>query len=120
LLFTNKWENWKKPLHIVHSIILSLLWVALIILLTVLFKTIPIYVSIIAGCCFAFHILLVFAKNLGFPKLLAICFFTTIGLNIFLNTAIYPSLLKYQTGSVAAGFINDHKLPKENVLSMEM
>ncbi|MEJ7588238.1 MAG: hypothetical protein WKI04_11820 [Ferruginibacter sp.] len=45
-----------------------------------------------------------------------ICFFTTIGLNVFLNTFFYPSLLKYQAGNIAAKFINDNRLPKDSVV----
>lgn len=115
LLFTNRRRNWRKPLLIIHAIIFSLLWILLILLISIPFKTIPIYATIIAGCCFIFYILLVFAKSLTFPKLLGICLYTTIGLNVFLNTAFYPALLQYQTGNIAARFINENKLPKEKV-----
>ena len=115
LLFTKKWINWKKPLFVLHVIIFSLMWILIICLIAFPFKNIPIVVSIIAGLCFVFYLLLTFAKSLQFPKLLAICFFTTIGINVFLNTAFYPALLKYQTGNIAAKFINDNKLPKEKV-----
>ncbi len=116
LLFTNKWIGWRKPLFITHAIIFTLLWIALLLLMIIPFESIPLYAGIIAACCFAVFILLVFAKSLYLPKLLAICFFTSIGLNVFLNTAVYPSLLQYQTGNEAAKFINDKKLPKDKVL----
>ncbi len=115
MLYANKWKGWNKPLLIIHSIIFSLMWIALILLITIPFKTIQLYTGIAAGCCFAFFLLLVFAKSLPVPKLLAICLYTSIGLNIFLNTAFYPSLLQYQTGNIAARFINDNKLPNEKV-----
>ncbi|MEP7109065.1 MAG: glycosyltransferase family 39 protein [Ferruginibacter sp.] len=115
LVYNKKWRNWKKPLFIIHTIVFSLLWILLILLITLPFETIPLYVGIVAGCCFAVFILLVFTKNLSFPKLVAMCLFTSIGINIFLNTAFYPALLKYQTGNIVAGFINEHKLSKENV-----
>ena len=111
----NKWSNWRKPLVVIHAIIFILLWIALLALIFIPFKNIPIYAGIIAGCCFAFFILLVFAKNISFPKLLAICFFTSVGLNIFLNTAFYPTLLQYQAGNIAAQYINENKLPKDKV-----
>ena len=116
LLFTNKWSGWRKPLFVTHAIIFTLLWIALLLLIIIPFKNIPLYAGIIAGCCFLVFILLIFAKSLYLPKLLAICFFTSIGLNVFLNTAIYPSLMQYQTGNAAAKFINDKKLPKDKVL----
>jgi 4-amino-4-deoxy-L-arabinose transferase-like glycosyltransferase len=115
LLFINKWRNRKRPLLIVHMIVCILLWLALLLLLFIPFKNIPFYVFIIACGCFAFFILLLFAKNLALPKLLTITVFTSIGINIFLNTVVYPSLLHYQTGNIAARFINDNNLPKQNV-----
>ncbi len=115
LLHFNEWRNWKKPLLVIHSIIFSLLWIALILLITIPFKNIPLLAGIIAGCCLVVFILLIFAKSLPFPKILAICLFTSIGLNIFLNTVFYPSLLKYQAGNMAAKFINENHLPKERV-----
>jgi len=111
----NKWSNWRKPLVVIHAAIFTLLWIALLALIFIPFKNIPIYAGIIAGCCFIFFILLVFAKSISFPKLLAICFFTSIGLNIFLNTAFYPALLQYQAGNIAAQYINENKLPKDKV-----
>ncbi|MBC7889418.1 MAG: glycosyltransferase family 39 protein [Ferruginibacter sp.] len=115
LLYSNQWRNWKKPLFVMHSFIFALLWIMLILLITLPFKNIPPYVGILAACCFAVFILLVFSKRLTVPKLLAICLFTTVGLNVFLNTAFYPALLQCQTGNIAAKFINDNKLPKQNV-----
>jgi len=96
-------------------IVCILLWITLLLLLFIPFKNIPLYVGMIACGCFAFFILLLFAKNLALPKLLTIIVFTSIGINIFLNTAVYPSLLQYQTGNIAARFINDNNLPKQNV-----
>ena len=115
LLFTNKWNKLKKPLFTLHAIIFSLLWIALVLLVTLPFKTIPLYTGVLAGIAFCFFLLLVFAKGLSFPKLLVICLFTTVGLNVFLNTAFYPALLQYQTGNIAASFINKNQLPKERV-----
>jgi hypothetical protein len=59
-------------------------------------------------------------KTFTIPKILAICLFTSIGLNIFLNTAFYPALLKYQTGNIAAKFIEEKKLPKKPYTFTEM
>lgn len=115
LLYTYEWVKWRKPLYIGHSIIFSLLWIALILLLIFPFKHIPAYVAIFSCICFMVFIWLVFTKKLSLPKLLAICFFTSIGLNIFLNTAFYPSLLQYQTGNIAARFIRDNNILKSNV-----
>ncbi len=115
LLFTNKLKTLQKPLLVVHVIVFLLLWMALLVLLFIPFKNIPLYVCVIAGGCFAFFIVLLFAKNLSLPKLLTTTAFITIGINIFLNTALYPALLQYQASYTAARFINDSKLPKQDV-----
>jgi 4-amino-4-deoxy-L-arabinose transferase-like glycosyltransferase len=115
LLYSGTWKKWLKPLFAVHSVIFSLMWTVLIFLLTVPFKDIPLYAGILAGCFFAVFIFLVFSKSRSFPKLLAICLFTSIGLNIFLNSFFYPALLKYQKGNIAARYINDNRLPKEKL-----
>ena len=115
LLFTNKFNSCKKPLLITHYIIFALLWVVLMALISLPFTTIPIYVKILAACCFIVYLVLVFTKKISFPKILMLGFFTSIGLNIFLNTAFYPSLLQYQKGNIAAKYIIDNKLPKDKV-----
>lgn len=115
LLFTHNWNSWKKPLLIIHSVIFALLWVVLIALISLPFATIPLYVKILSLACFIVYLILLFTKNTSFPKILLLGFFTTIGINIFLNTAFYPSLLQYQTGNIAAKFIVENKLPKEKV-----
>jgi 4-amino-4-deoxy-L-arabinose transferase-like glycosyltransferase len=115
LLFTAKWSSWKEALLIFHSIVFAILWLALILLLAIPFEDIPAIVPLLAGCFLVIYLLLVFQKNSVFPRLLSICFFTSIGMNVFLNGAFYPALLHYQAGSVAAGYINEHHLPKEQV-----
>jgi 4-amino-4-deoxy-L-arabinose transferase-like glycosyltransferase len=115
LQYSNKWRNWKKPLLLTHAIIYTLMWILLMLLLAIPFNTISLFTCVIAGCFFAVFIILVLAKKLPLPKIWAIAVFTSIGLNIFLNTSFYPALLQYQTGNIAARFINDNKLPKEKV-----
>ncbi|MEO6731702.1 MAG: glycosyltransferase family 39 protein [Ferruginibacter sp.] len=115
LLYTNEWQKWRKPLFVIHAVIFFLLWIALLSLIALPFKNIPVFVPVIAGVFFVAFIFLVATKRLPIPKLLAICLFTSIGLNIFLNTAFYPALLQYQTGNIAAAFINGNKLPKDKV-----
>ncbi|MCW3091874.1 MAG: phospholipid carrier-dependent glycosyltransferase, partial [Ferruginibacter sp.] len=115
MLYANRWQKWKTPLLVIHAIIFGLMWIALILLLIIPFKTISLVAGIAAGCCLVIYGLLVFSKSISLPKILAIALFTSIGINMFLNTAFYPALLQYQTGTTAAKFINDHALPKEKV-----
>ena len=114
--FDNKqWPGWAKPLFAFHAIIFSALWIALLLLLKIPFDTIPHFLFIFAIIFFVGFIVLLAAKQLPIPRILAACLYTSIGLNIFLNTAFYPALLNYQTGNIAAKFIDEHRLPKDRV-----
>lgn len=115
-LFSDRnWFRYQKTLTVFHGIVFALLWIAAILLMAVPFDSIPGFVAVLAGCCLAIYSWLAFKKQLPLPRVLLLCFFTTIGLNLFLNAAFYPALLKYQTGNVAAKFISDNNLPKEKV-----
>ncbi|MFX5287155.1 hypothetical protein ABTC87_18395, partial [Acinetobacter baumannii] len=92
------------------------LWMAVILLMYCPFNTIPKYVSIVALVCFAGYLFILFRKNSKLPKLLPAACFTVIGVNIFLNTAFYPSLLKYQKGSAFATYIEKNQLDKNNIV----
>ena len=45
---------------------------------------------------------------------LKLCFFSFIGINFFLNSSIYPSLLKYQAGSTIGEYLALNKIPNKN------
>ncbi|MEK7198707.1 MAG: hypothetical protein AAB212_02145, partial [Bacteroidota bacterium] len=115
LLYTDELVKWKKPLLIFHSVIFSLLWVAVIALMAWPFKQVPVYVVILAGLCFLFFFRILFSKSRRFPVLLTVSLFTVAGVNIFLNTNFYPNLLQYQLGNVAGKFIHDHRIPKDQI-----
>ncbi|CAN5563466.1 N/A [soil metagenome] len=115
LAYDRDWQKLSKPLFIFHAVIFCLLWVALILLMAIPFKSVPVYVCILAGLGLVALLWIIFLKKMAGFKIISICFFTSIGLNIFLNMAFYPALLKYQAGNVAADFINENKLPKKQV-----
>ena len=58
---------------------------------------------------------IVFYKKTVMPVLLSLAFFTVIGVNIFLDTAFYPNVLKYQLGNDAADFLSANHIPKEKL-----
>lgn len=115
LLYDNEWAKWRRPLLIFHAIVFTLLWLALLLLLSTTFNTIPLWVVIVAAVFFIGFLWLLSHKRLSVPKLIVIAVFTSIGLNIFLNTAFYPSLLKYQAGNIAVKYINEQHLPKDRI-----
>jgi 4-amino-4-deoxy-L-arabinose transferase-like glycosyltransferase len=114
LLFTNELFRWKKPLLIFHGLIFALLWIACIFLMAWPFH-VPLFVAILAGFCLAVFFVILFSKKTIVPVLLSVSFFTVIGVNVFLDTAFYPNVLKYQLGNDAAAFINSNHLPKEKI-----
>lgn len=115
LTYTDQLVIWRKALTVLHVIIFTAIWSALVALLIFPFVSIPKYVGCFAaiGLLAMFYILTL--KKTGFPKLLEVAFFTIIGVNIFLNSAFYPTLLKFQIGNTVADVIAKQQLPKERV-----
>jgi hypothetical protein len=115
LWYTDELRKWKKPVLIFHTFIFILLWIAVMILMAWPFEQIPKYVTGIAGLCFIVFFLMMGAKKRRFALHLELAFFTIIGVNIFLSSAFYPNILKYQMGNDAVAFIQEQQLPKEKV-----
>jgi 4-amino-4-deoxy-L-arabinose transferase-like glycosyltransferase len=113
---------YSKELHILgkilsgcHIFIFTLLWLLVIVLMAYPFASIPKFVSGLAGLSLMFMLAMLFTKKERMPAILRISFFTIIGVNFFLNMAFYPTLLKFQMGSNAAGFINKLGISKDKV-----
>ena len=114
LLFTGEFDHWKKPLFIFHAVIFSLLWVFVILLMIWPFD-VPLIVSVLAVLCFFVFIRICLLQKTKLPVLFTLSLFTVIGVNVFLATAFYPNVLKYQLGNDAAAFIANNKLPKDRI-----
>ena len=115
LFFTNNLLKWRKPLVIFHSIIFLILWLVIIGLMWVPFKEISIILSILSICGLIAYLWSLFLKKWEVPTIVHLAFYTIIFVNIFLSSAFYPNLLKYQMGNDAAGFINSHQLNKNSI-----
>ena len=103
----------------VHVVIFSLLWVAIILLLKIPFETIHVLYFILAIVLFALMIYFFVKIKEQKNKLIFICLFTIIGLNLFLNATIYPSLLEYQTGSTVGKYIKKNHINPNNVFTYQ-
>ncbi len=79
------------------------------------FEQIPKLVTGLAALGMILFFYLMRSKKHGFPLVLDLAFFTVIGVNLFLSAAFYPNVLKYQLGNDAAAFIEEQKLPKDNI-----
>ncbi|MCW3087138.1 MAG: hypothetical protein JWQ78_524 [Sediminibacterium sp.] len=115
LLYTAELPRWRKPLAGIHLALFSLLWIAAIFLTRWPFPQVPMVVTVLAVLCFGFFWVLVFYRKSQVPVLLRTAFFTVIGVNIFLGTAFYPNVLRYQLGNDAAAFIDQNHLVKDNI-----
>ena len=119
--FLNDWlvaNNKRKifnPLLYAHFVLFILLWLILITLMAWPFQSISLLVSLLAIAVFIGFIIL-FLKIKNSPhSLLIICLYTTIGLNFFLNTFFYPSLLNFQAGSTVGKWISKNNIPTNNI-----
>jgi 4-amino-4-deoxy-L-arabinose transferase-like glycosyltransferase len=115
LFFTDRLLSWKKPLQIFHGFIFTVLWVALIGLMFIPFKEIPIIIKFGSVLGLIVFIYFLFLKRTTFPNIILSAIFTIIGINIFLNIAFYPNLLKYQMGNDAVDFISKNGMDKNRI-----
>jgi 4-amino-4-deoxy-L-arabinose transferase-like glycosyltransferase len=113
--YENNFPKLKYFINGFHLFVFTVLWLAVMVLLFFSFTNIPKYVACIAGICLLAMYYLLSAKKLSFHKYLEIAFFSIIGINIFLNTAIYPSIIQYQIGSTAAAIVEEKKIPKNKL-----
>ena len=115
LLYTHELRLWRKIFSGFHVFIFTLLWIAVIILMVFPFASIPKYVGAMAALCLVILVFLFYQKS-KMPAVLRVSFFTIIGINIFLNTAFYPTLLPFQKGSAFAKYINENNIDKNKVV----
>jgi 4-amino-4-deoxy-L-arabinose transferase-like glycosyltransferase len=105
----------KKLLFHIHFSIFTLLWISLLFLLSYCFSDIALWIPCIAFLLFLLFIYFSFNKDKSRPRLLIICLYTITCINLFLNYSIYPSLLRYQMGSVVGRWIHDNDVPVNHV-----
>lgn len=115
LVFEKKYPTLYKILLNIHFIIFTLLWLALLVLLSACFDTILLYIPVIATILFALFLFIFFFKRRSRLILPIICLFTIMGINLFLNTSFYPSLLRYQMGNMAGRWLHEQKIPSDQI-----
>ena len=106
-----------KILEKSHFIIFSLLFLALIILMTFSFPA-PIWLSIILFISIIIFYYFFTRKNISY-YLIKLSVFSFLLINLFLNSWIYPSLLKYQGGNSMGRFIRTNNIPSKNTFIYE-
>lgn len=117
LFFTNELKIVKNILQVLHVFIFAILWVAAMVAMRVPFKEVNIIVFILSIIGFVGYVaILIYGRKwFRLTPVLVLSFYTVIGVNAFLSTNFYPNLLKYQMGNMAADFINQSILNKEDI-----
>jgi hypothetical protein len=92
-----------------HAVLFLLLLAAANLLVSYFFKESSLLSKIFIAVATIVYLYILFLNKTWKPKLFVISVFTICAINIALNTAFYPSLLKYQSGNVAAERINKRK-----------
>jgi 4-amino-4-deoxy-L-arabinose transferase-like glycosyltransferase len=120
IYFSQSYVKLQKILLYFHGLIFSILWVAIVGIVFLVFTDMPLYVKVLAiiGAGYFFFVLLF--KQTETPKFISLALYTILGVNYLLNTSFYPRLLKYELGVSAAAFINHNKLPKTSVYLYEI
>ena len=101
-----------KILEKSHFVLFALLHIALIILMTYSFPA-PAWLIVLFFIFLAIFYYFFTKKYIPF-YLVKISVFSFLLVNLFLNSWIYPSLLKYQGGNSVGRFIREHHLPTKN------
>ncbi len=111
LVVENSFPKTKMIIEKSHFAIFTLLWLVLLTLLFYCFTT-PLVISILAAIFFSFYLFYFSQKNVTF-YLLKLCLSTIIGINLFLNVAVYPALLKYQVGTTIGKWVKTQNIPTD-------
>ena len=93
----------------------SLLWMLTIFLFAYCFPGLHPAIWLLWGIITVLAILTFFKNKLASARLIIPSALTIIGINIILNTHLYPLLLTYQSGSKASEIIREKKIPMNRV-----
>jgi len=98
-----------------HFVLFLLLWLLVMLLLLYSF---PAPLLIVAAAVLAFAaFLFLFYKKRSATHFIKMGLYTIIGINLFLNLWVYPSILKYQVTSNIGKWTAKNKLPARNIFT---
>jgi hypothetical protein len=99
-----KLKNWFIG---IQSFINVVLMVAACMLAFISFSPTPWYVVMVFVALFVIAIAFMSITRTGYDKLVLSALITIIGVNFLLSAHVYPTLLQYQSGSMAGRFLHD-------------
>ncbi|TWI79492.1 4-amino-4-deoxy-L-arabinose transferase-like glycosyltransferase [Lacibacter cauensis] len=110
---------WENKLNWLRLTIVPIQWLVIMVLLAApflillfAFPAASAWPWIVAAVSVIAAAALLFNKNIN-RKLIALSLSAIIGLNIFLSSWFYPSLLNYQAGNTAGRFVTEQNIPKD-------
>lgn len=110
---------WEKKLNWLRLTIVPIQWLVITVLLAApflillfAFPSASVWPWIVAAVSVIAAAALFFNKNIN-RKLVALSLSAIIGLNIFLSSWFYPSILNYQAGNVAGRYVTEQNIPKD-------
>lgn len=112
-LFWEKKLNWLRLTIVpIQWLVITVLLAAPFLILLFAFPAASAWPWIVAAVSVIAAAALLFNKNIN-RKLIAVSLSAIIGLNIFLSSWFYPSLLNYQAGNNAGRFVTEQNIPKD-------
>jgi 4-amino-4-deoxy-L-arabinose transferase-like glycosyltransferase len=111
LLSSPRLKKWINPLFIIHSVVFSLLWIALLLILIFVFPSshhIPVFLWALSGISL---IAVIASKRFALAPVIMLCAGSSMLINIFLDAFFYPRLLEYQTSIPVSRLIREQHLP---------
>jgi 4-amino-4-deoxy-L-arabinose transferase-like glycosyltransferase len=108
------WVNYGGKLYnffyYCHATLFLLLLLTANILISYLFSETGLISKIFIAAATITYLYIIFLNRTWHPKLFLISIFTICTINISLNSALYPALLRYQAGSSAAKWFEEHNI----------
>jgi 4-amino-4-deoxy-L-arabinose transferase-like glycosyltransferase len=120
IYFSQSYVKLQKILLYFHGLIFSILWIAIVGIVFLVFTDMPLYFKVLAIIGAGYYFFVLLFKQTETPMFISLALYTILGVNFILNTSFYPRLLKYELGVSAAAFINHNKLPKTSVYLYEI
>jgi hypothetical protein len=103
----------------VQQVILVLLWICLLSLIIYFFPVADplLWITILLLLCYFIFIAVFARRRRSFSVLFSSCS-TVLAINLALNVWLYPQLVKYQSGSNIAWFLQDEKIDLNTVKTL--
>ena len=111
-------QDKRKTIKVVLGVqyfILSLVFIATVLICFYVFKFESTRAYILLGLVFALAIFFCLKREDYFIRIITLSVCSSLGLNAVLNTHFYPSLLEYQAGSSMAETVAENNIPVDNI-----